>query len=377
MIYKDFQDLKLSALGLGAMRLPVVDGDDARIDEAAAEKMVDYAIKRGINYFDTAWGYHSGRSELVMGKLLSRYPRDRFFLADKFPGYDLSNMGRVEEIFEEQLKKCRVDHFDFYLFHNVCEMNIDAYLDERHGIFDYLVRQKEAGRIRHLGFSAHGSYGVIERFLKACGDRMEFCQIQLNYLDWTFQDAKAKIALLDGYGIPVWVMEPLRGGRLASLSPEDAAKLKTLRPGEGVPAWAFRFLQSLPSVTVVLSGMSSFAQLEENLGTFEAEKPLDAREMETLLAVADGMVRKIALPCTACRYCTSHCPQGLDIPSLLALYNEHCFTEGGFLAPMALSALPEDKRPPACLGCRSCEAVCPQQIRISEAMADFTAKLNA
>ena len=377
MIYKDFQDLKHSALGLGAMRLPVVDGDDARIDEAAAEKMVDYAIKRGINYFDTAWGYHSGRSELVMGKLLSRYPRDRFFLADKFPGYDLSNMGRVEEIFEEQLKKCRVDHFDFYLFHNVCEMNIDAYLDERHGIFDYLVRQKEAGRIRHLGFSAHGSYGVIERFLKAYGDRMEFCQIQLNYLDWTFQDAKAKIALLDGYGIPVWVMEPLRGGRLASLSPEDAAKLKTLRPGEGVPAWAFRFLQSLPSVTVVLSGMSSFAQLEENLGTFEAEKPLDAREMETLLAVADGMVRKIALPCTACRYCTSHCPQGLDIPSLLALYNEHCFTEGGFLAPMALSALPEDKRPPACLGCRSCEAVCPQQIRISEAMADFTAKLNA
>lgn len=121
--------------------------------------MVDYAIKRGINYFDTAWGYHSGRSELVMGKLLSRYPRDRFFLADKFPGYDLSNMDRVEEIFEEQLKKCRVDRFDFYLFHNVCEMNIDAYLDERHGIFDYLVRQKEAGRIRHLGFSAMGVTG--------------------------------------------------------------------------------------------------------------------------------------------------------------------------------------------------------------------------
>ena len=327
MIYKDFQDLKLSALGLGAMRLPVVDGDDARIDEAAAEKMVDYAMERGINYFDTAWGYHSGQSELVMGKLLSRYPRDSFFLADKFPGYDLSNMDKVEEIFEAQLKKCRVGYFDFYLFHNVCEMNIDAYLDGQYGILDYLVRQKEAGRIRHLGFSAHGSRGVMKRFLEACGDRMEFCQIQLNYLDWTFQDAKAKVGLLDEYGIPVWVMEPLRGGRLASLSAEDAAKLRALRPGEGVPAWAFRFLQSLPHVTVVLSGMSNFEQLAENLGTFETEKPLDDREKEALLTVADGMVRKIALPCTACRYCTSHCPQGLDIPSLLALYNEHCFTE--------------------------------------------------
>ena len=217
----------------------------------------------------------------------------------------------------------------------------------------------------------------MKRFLEACGDRMEFCQIQLNYLDWTFQDAKAKVGLLDEYGIPVWVMEPLRGGRLASLSAEDAAKLEALRPGEGVPAWAFRFLQSLPHVTVVLSGMSNFEQLAENLGTFETEKPLDDREMEALLTVADGMVRKIALPCTACRYCTSHCPQGLDIPSLLALYNEHCFTEGGFLAPMALSALPGDKRPSACLGCRGCEAVCPQQIKISEAMADFAAKLNA
>ena len=235
MIYKDFQDLKLSALGLGAMRLPVVDGDDARIDEAAAEKMVDYAIKRGINYFDTAWGYHSGRSELVMGKLLSRYPRDRFFLADKFPGYDLSNMDRVEEIFEEQLKKCRVDRFDFYLFHNVCEMNIDAYLDERHGIFDYLVRQKEAGRIRHLGFSAHGSLAVIQRFLDAYGEYMEFGQLQLNYLDWDFQGARAKAEELNRRHIPIWVMEPLRGGRLARLSDGDAARLAALRPEESVP----------------------------------------------------------------------------------------------------------------------------------------------
>lgn len=376
MIYRTFQDLKLSALGMGAMRLPVVDGDDGRIDEKAAAAMVDYAMEHGVNYYDTAWGYHNGNSELVMGRALGRYPRERFYLADKFPGYDLSNMDKVEQIFEEQLKKCGVSYFDFYLFHNVCEMNIDAYLDPKYGIFDYLVKQKENGRIRHLGFSAHGAYDVMKRFLEAYGEKMEFCQIQLNYLDWDFQDAKAKVELLKEYNIPVWVMEPLRGGKLASLAEEDEAKLKALRPDESIPAWAFRFLQSIPEVTMVLSGMSAMDQMQENIATFEEDKPLTEEEMDTLLSVADSMVGKIALPCTACHYCVSHCPQGLDIPRLIALYNEHCFTEGGFIAPMALSAIPEDKRPDSCIGCRSCEAVCPQQIKVSEAMADFAKRLG-
>ena len=376
MIYKPFQDLKLSALGMGAMRLPVIGGDDGKIDEKAAADMVAWAMEHGVNYYDTAWGYHNGQSELVMGRALKAYPREQFYLATKFPGYDLANMDKVEEIFQEQLRKCAVDYFDFYLFHNVCEMNIDAYLDHKYGIYDYLMEQKKNGRIRHLGFSAHGSYDVMKRFLEAYGNDMEFCQIQLNYLDWSFQDAKGKVKLLKEYHIPVWVMEPLRGGKLASLQPEDEAALKALRPEEKVPAWAFRFLQSIPEVTMILSGMSNMEQMQENIRTFEEEKPLSAKEQETLLAIADGMVNKIALPCTACRYCTSHCPQGLDIPGLLALYNEHCFTGGGFLAPMALSAIPKDKWPSACVGCRSCEAVCPQQIKISEAMADFTSKLE-
>ncbi len=376
MIYKPFQDLKLSALGMGAMRLPVIGGDDGKIDEKAAADMVAWAMEHGVNYYDTAWGYHNGQSELVMGRALKAYPREQFYLATKFPGYDLANMDKVEEIFQEQLRKCAVDYFDFYLFHNVCEMNIDAYLDPKYGIYDYLMEQKKNGRIRHLGFSAHGSYDVMKRFLEAYGNDMEFCQIQLNYLDWSFQDAKGKVELLKEYHIPVWVMEPLRGGKLASLQPEDEAALKALRPEEKVPAWAFRFLQSIPEVTMILSGMSNMEQMQENIRTFEEEKPLSAKEQETLLAIAGGMVNKIALPCTACRYCTSHCPQGLDIPGLLALYNEHCFTGGGFLAPMALSAIPKDKWPSACVGCRSCEAVCPQQIRISEAMADFTSKLE-
>ena len=377
MIYREFQGEKLSALGMGAMRLPVVDGDDARIDEAAAAAMVDYAMAHGVNYYDTAWGYHNGNSELVMGRALARYPRENYFLADKFPGYDLSNMDKVGAIFEKQLEKCGVEYFDFYLFHNVCEMNIDAYLDPKYGIFDYLTAQKKAGRIRHLGFSAHGSYAVMKRFLEAYGSEMEFCQIQLNYLDWKFQGAKEKVELLQEYNIPVWVMEPLRGGKLASLAPADEEKLQALRPQEGIPAWAFRFLQSIPAVTVTLSGMSNMEQMQANIRTYETEQPLNENEMQTLLNIADAMVGKIALPCTACHYCVSHCPQGLDIPNLLALYNEHCFTDGGFIAPMALSAVPEDKRPNSCIGCRSCEAVCPQQIRISEAMADFARKLGA
>ena len=376
MVYREFQDLQLSALGMGAMRLPVIDGNDAQIDKEATAEMVAYAMEHGINYYDTAWGYHDGNSETVMGKALSRYPRESFYLATKVPGYDLSNMDKVESIFEAQLEKCGVDYFDFYLFHNVCEMNIDAYLDEKYGIFDYLMEQKKKGRIRHLGFSAHGSYDIMKRFLDAYGEHMEFCQIQLNYLDWSFQNARAKVDLLKEHHIPVWVMEPLRGGKLASLEGENAAVLKGLRPEEGIPAWAFRFLQSIPGVTMVLSGMSNFQQMQENIAVFEEDKPLDEKEMAALLEVADRMVKKIALPCTACHYCVSHCPKGLDIPALLELYNEHCFTGGGFIAPMALMAVPEEKKPGACIGCRSCEAVCPQQIKISEAMADFSARLQ-
>ncbi|MFR8033103.1 MAG: aldo/keto reductase [Lachnospiraceae bacterium] len=376
MIYKNFQDCQLSALGMGAMRLPTINGDDAVIDQETTKRMVDYAMEHGVNYYDTAWGYHGGQSEVVLGKALSDYPRDRFYLADKFPGYDLSNMDKVEEIFEEQLKKCGVEYFDFYLFHNVCEMNIDAYLDESYGIFSYLIKQKQNGRIRHLGFSAHGNYDVIKRFLEAYGKDMEFCQLQLNYVDWTFQDAKKKVDLLNEYQIPIWVMEPLRGGSLASLKEEDAQKLQQLRPDETIPAWAFRFLQSIPNVTVILSGMSNEEQMMQNIRTFETDAPLNEQEKQTLLGIADSMVKKIVLPCTACHYCVSHCPMGLDIPSLLSLYNEHSFTNGGFIAPMALAAIPEDKRPSACIGCRSCEAVCPQQIKISEAMADFTKKLG-
>ena len=376
MIYRKFQDIQLSGLGLGMMRLPVLNGDDGAVNEDAAAELIDFAYKNGINYFDTAWGYHNGNSELVAGKYLSGYPRESYFLASKFPGYDLSNMGKVEEIFEKQLEKCQTRYFDFYLFHNVYEGNIDAYLDPKYGILEYLLKQKENGRIRHLGFSAHGSAEVIRRFLDAYGQHMEFCQLQLNYMDWHFQKAQEKAAILQEAGIPIWVMEPMRGGKLAKASGELAAVMQSMRPQETVPGWAFRFLQSIPGVTMVLSGMSDMEQLKANIATYETDEPLSREELDTLVKYADEETRKGGLPCTACHYCTSHCPKGLQIPELIALYNEHKITGGGFIAPMAVGSMPQEKRPASCVGCRSCEKVCPQQIKISEAMKDFSSMIG-
>jgi predicted aldo/keto reductase-like oxidoreductase len=370
MIYKNFKDKKLSALGMGCMRLPLA-GDTREIDVPAVREMVAYAIGHGLNYFDTAWGYHGGKSESVMGEVLSEYDRSSYYLASKFPGYDLNCFGKQAEIFEKQLEKCRVDHFDFYLFHNVCEMNIERYLDPQYGVADYLLEQKKNGRINHLGFSCHGQIPVLRSFLERYGDIVEFCQLQVNWLDYGFQNAREKMAICGEYGIPVWVMEPVRGGSLIKLEEEYESRLRELRPDESNAGWAFRFLQTIPDVTVTLSGMSNLEQMKENVSLFEEEKPLSRDEMLALMSVAARMSGRNTVPCTACRYCTEYCPTELDIPHLIALYNEFTFTGGGFIAPMAIAALDEDKKPSACLGCRSCEAVCPQGIKISEIMAAF------
>ena len=204
---------------------------------------------------------------------------------------------------------------------------------------------------------------------------MEFCQLQLNYLDWTFQGGKEKVDLLNRMNIPIWVMEPLRGGKLAHLSEADEKILRQLRPDEDPAAWAFRFLQSQKGITMILSGMSAIDQLEKNLKTFAEDRKLNETEMKAIEDLAERMLSVNTVPCTACHYCVTHCPMGLDIPHLISLYNEHVYTGGGFIAPMALSALDDDKKPQACLHCRSCEAVCPQQIRISEIMSDFAERI--
>ena len=276
-------------------------------------------------------------------------------------------------MFEEQLQKCGVEYFDFYLLHNVYENSIKTYMDPQWGIVDYFVEQKRLGRIRHLGFSSHGGVDVLREFLDAYGGEMEFCQIQLNYLDWKLQDAKGKYELLTERGIPVWVMEPVRGGRLAKLSEEETALLKGLRPDESIPAWSFRWLQGLPNVTMVLSGMSNMEQMEDNVKTYAGEKPLTEAEKKTLADLAEGMMD--AIPCTACRYCCDGCPQGLDIPMLLHTYNDLKFSPT-FTVGMRIEALPEDKWPSACIGCGACAAICPQSIHIPELLREFTAALE-
>ena len=225
------------------------------------------------------------------------------------------------------------------------------------------------GRIKHLGFSSHGRVDLLKRFLDICGDDMEFCQIQLNYLDWTLQDAKAKYDLLTQRGIAVWVMEPVRGGKLVNLKGTDAQKLKDLRPDESVAAWGFRFLQGLPNVKMILSGMSNMEQLRDNIHTFEERKPLNSAETQVVFDIAEGL--KNTIPCTACRYCVDGCPMGLDIPTYISVLNDLRF------APITNSAMmiefaPEDKKPSACIACGKCAKICPQNIDIPAAMKELT-----
>lgn len=368
MIYQTFQDIKLSALGFGTMRLPL--NPDKSIDEPQTFEMTDYALAHGVNYFDTAYPYHASKSEIVIGKALARHPRDSFYLADKYPGHQLAEAYDPAEIFNDQLHKCQVDYFDFYLLHNVCEMSIPTYEDPRWGIIDYFLEQKAQGKIRHFGMSSHALPENLERFLDRWGEHIEFCQIQLNFLDWTLQNAKRKYEILTARGIPVWVMEPLHGGRLCNLSEADQSRLKALRPNESIPAWAFRFLQGLPNVAMVLSGMSSMEQMKENIATYETSVPLNNTEISALMEIADGM--KNALPCTSCRYCCDGCPMGLNIPQLINAFNDARLHPTSFTVPMMLDSLPEDKLPSACIGCGQCAQICPQKIDIPKAMSDFT-----
>jgi predicted aldo/keto reductase-like oxidoreductase len=386
MIYKDFQGIKLSCLGLGAMRLPTV-GERGPIDEAKARELIEYAYGQGVNYFDTAYRYHSGNSETFLSSVLQQYPRDTWYLATKMPGHmmqykngRITGIGYLEketiaspaQIFEDQLKRCGVDYFDFYLLHNVCETAWDFYTNQELGVVEYLVKQKQAGRIRHLGFSAHGRAETIDKFLSLykC---FEFVQIQLNYMDWVLQDAGKKYEVITKHGLPVISMESCRGGKLASLNAEADAMLKAARPNDSTVSWAFRFLQSLPNVSVVLSGMTSMEQLVENIALFSKDDPTTAQDNEMLRRVVDTMADLV--PCTGCAYCTEACPQNLDIPKLISMGNEMRF-DNPFVLKFTLDAMTEKELPSACIACAACSQLCPQGIDIPSVLKQFAQALE-
>ncbi len=373
MIYTKFADLSLSMLGMGCMRFPT--DEKGEVDLEKTEALIDLCIKSGVNYFDTAWFYHNGKSEEIVGKILAQYPRDSFYLADKMPFNKFESSEEVKKTFETQLARTGMEYFDFYLMHNVSDDTVSIFTDENLKIMDYLLEQKANGRIRHLGFSTHASIPALKEFLAKYHENFEFCQIQLNWLDYKLQNAKEKVEILNGYGIPIWVMEPVRGGRLAELSEEDEAALRAYRPAESIPAWCFRFLQGIEGVTVVLSGMSDLSQVEDNIKTHFEKKPLSADEQKALLSIADKLLSGRTLTCTNCKYCVTECPMELPIPKLLRLFNDK-FLISGKAPKVGSITFPDGKMPSECIACRACEQKCPQKIEISAIMEEFAEKLK-
>jgi len=385
MNYKKFKDIKLSTLGMGNMRLPTNSEGD--INQEKAREIIEYAYRHGINYFDTAYRYHSGQSESFVGEVLKQFPRESYFLATKLPGhmmnYQNGKLGfqgylaneqvtSIEAIFEEQLAKCQVDYFDFYLLHNLCETSYDFYTNKELAVIDYLLKQKELGRIRYLGFSSHARAETIEAFLKEY-NCFDFAQIQLNYLDWTLQNARKKYQILTDYQIPIMVMEPVRGGKLVTLPKKAEDLLKQERPNDSVVSWAFRFLQSLPNVQLVLSGMSTMDQIKENISIFSKEDILNTKEQDILNQVVDLISDFV--PCTACRYCVEDCPKKLDIPTLISYYNEMKHDGYGLLG-FNMGNMEEEQLPSACIACNACTKACPQGIQIPETMSFFAKMLS-
>ncbi len=367
MIYNDFQGLKLSRLGFGCMRFSK-DPVTGEIDQAKVNEMFRLAIEAGVNYFDTAYPYLEGKSEGAMAEALRPYPRESYYLADKFPGHSLPGPVDNRALFEVSLKRCETDYFDFYLLHNLNEGTVDTYESEEYHILPDMLALKAEGKIRHLGFSCHGGPKMLEDFLTRHEGVFEFVQIQCNYLDWTMQQAKEKIDIITRHGLGVWVMEPCRGGKLAKLHTSAEARLQALDPQASTASWAFRFLQDCPELKVILSGMNEVFQVEDNLRTFAAYTPLKAEETETLLTIAEEL--KQGVPCTGCRYCCAGCPAELEIPMLLECYNSIKVAQE-YNTVMRLEGLPEEKRPSACIGCGQCAHACPQGIRVPEVLAEL------
>ena len=363
--------MTLPLLGFGCMRLPRRSPDQPEIDFDTAAKMIDTAMKAGCNYFDTAYMYHNGLSERFLGEALKKYPRDSYYLTDKMPVWFAKSPGDVERIFAEQLKRCQTDYFDFYLLHSLDENHWS--MAQKFRACEFLDRMKREGKIRKLGFSFHDKPEVLKKIVGARS--WDFAQIQLNYLDWELYRSREQYEILTEAGIPVIVMEPLRGGALATLSPEAAAVLKKADPDASCAAWALRYVGSLPNVLCILSGMTLPEHVADNLRTFTPFKPLSDGERKVLAEALTAYRKRLAIPCTACRYCMP-CPVGVEIPKIFGLYNQYRISGNRWLFTNNYRAIDEGSRASACVGCGACLKKCPQKLDIPTLMGRIAREFN-
>ncbi len=368
--YKD-TDATLPLLGFGLMRLPLKPGTKD-IDYDLTGKLFDRAMKAGVNYFDTAHMYIGGKSQNCAGDLLSKYPRDSYYLAHKMPVGSVKKEEDVPAIFEDQLRRTKTGHFDFYLLHALNGGSLDPI--RKFKVYDYLLEQKKAGRIRRLGFSFHDSPEALKKLLDAY--EFDFTQIQLNYLDWDEQRAKEQYEILTGRGIPVIVMEPLRGGKLATLNAEANLILREANPNVSIPSWAFRFVGSLPNVLTILSGMNAMFQLEDNIRTFSGFQPLTDAERATIDKAVAAYKKTGEINCTGCRYCQP-CPVGVDIPRAFGIYNSLKNSGDSASAKERFLKIPADNRPSECVSCGRCMAKCPQHLEIPALLKKINAELSS
>ena len=367
--------IETSLLGFGCMRFPMMA--DGKIDEAEAERMLDQAYVAGVNYYDTAYPYHNGESERVVGRVMKKYDRSSFFLATKLPCWLIKNTDDIERIFKEQLEKLQTDYIDFYLMHALNKDSFQKMVDI--GCVEKLEQLKAEGKIRYLGFSFHDKYEAFERIINYRD--WDFCQIQLNYMDAgereEFQQAGMKgYHLTEEKNIPLIIMEPVRGGSLAAF-PEDITEVfHGLNPDASIASYALRWVGSLPNVKVILSGMSTMEQLTDNLKTFDKFEPLSEKETETIDKVVAMINSRMQNGCTACRYCMP-CPAGVDIPRNFRIWNlYHMYGNYNAVKWDWEEGLGEDHKAKNCIKCGKCEKACPQKLSIRADLERVQADLD-
>lgn len=356
-----------SKMGFGCMRLPLLDKNDPKsIDMLQFEQMVDAFMEAGNTYFDTAFVYHEGESEVALGKaLVTRYPRESFTITTKCLAWALPNKEAAQECLDVSLKRLGTDYVDYYLLHNVGGKRT-AKFDE-YGMWDFAQEQKVAGKIRYVGFSIHDDAKCLDRLLTAHPE-MDFVQLQVNYLDWDDPkfDAKRLMEVAAAHGKPVIIMEPARGGVLCKLPEDIAGILEEAKPGSTPAEWAYRFCWNLPNVIAVLSGMSSIDQARENLASYRDNKPFDDSERAALEKVMGELRSMASVPCTACGYCIEGCPSHVKIPDIMALLNLEEMTRDREFVKGLYSWQAAEGRASECIRCGACEDMCPQGIGIIE-----------